>query len=605
MLKSHYTQIGKEMDWHPLEQGVFGDARKIKIAVVGIGREAGASFIAANLAYHLAKHVDGVTYMEAENAQIAKTLEGRRHACYSLGLNRALGLAGAIEREGALKIDCAFAPEHRSNLADPTGHEPPSESAGSLSFRRERECDRALGLERPTEHGRDQTHTADRNRESARPRDHDWQPVSEWPTECGRPDEYNCQPAPKWSTECGRVSEHDCDHALGRDRPTERERPRDSDRNSEPVHNRAHASGRIREPGREWSHAFDWNREPGRLPDHGRERSCAFDRNHESDRPTELDHKCRPDCPSDAFSVRGRRGKFTDYFGLEKEGLPAGSRRNLYANVNWAVRAPLGAAPLEAAPSESRRDARSHAPFSEASTDTQQGAPLRQPRLRPAASEPCILAATQGIGRIPGRYMIVDNPRPESLWKADLVICVVDPLPSRLRSGMQQLEALRDNQIRFGRRFSPLLNLPSPVLWLLNKDNPQVKHRELERSLNIKFDFAVPLIPSEIFYKAEYSSVPIFQMVEADVRPHPSGSSDKKRTRTHPLAPQGADGCGGSPHSCCDTGAGKAGGRGFWQTGRAPAGASAGGSSGQPQSGCAAACSEFGRLAKRVLKLLD
>ena len=442
------------MDWHPLEQGVFGDARKIKIAVVGIGREAGASFIAANLAYHLAKHVDGVTYMEAENAQIAKALEGRRQACYSLGLDRALGLAGA------------------------------------------------LGLER--------------------------------------------------------------------------------------------------------------------LSKHGRERSCAFDRNHESDRPTELDHKCRPDrlpeldhkCrpdrPSDAFSMRGTRGKFTDYFGLEKEGLPAGSRRNLYANVNWAVRAPLGAAPLEAAPSESRRDARSHAPFSEASTDTQQGAPLRQPRLRPAAAEPCMLAAPQGIGRIPGRYMIVDNPRPESLWEADVVICVVDPLPSRIRSGLQQLEALRDNQIRFGKRFSPLLNLPLPVLWVLNKDNPQVGHRELEGCLNIKFDFAVPLLPPEIFYKAEYSSVPIFQMLEtAGGRPHPSGSTDIRRTSPQPVGHKGADADGARPHSCCDTGAGKAGGRGFWQTGRAPAGASAGGSSGQPRSGCAAACSEFGRLAKRVLKLLD
>ena len=449
------------MDWHPLEQGVFGDARKIKIAVVGIGREAGASFIAANLAYHLAKHVDGVTYMEAENVQIAEALEGRRQACYSLGLNRALGLAGAL------------------GFVDPLGR----------------------------------------------------------------------------------------------------------------------------------------------------------------DRPTELDHKCRPDRPSDAFSMRGTRGKFTDYFGLEKEGLPAGSRRNLYANVSWAVRAPLGAAPLEAAPSESRRKARSHAPlgttvsdaqqcarshapFNEASTDTQQGAPLRQPRLRPAASEPqqrtrfhtprpaasepCMLAAPQGIGRIPGRYMIVDNPRPESLLEADLVICVVDPLPSRIRSGLQQLEALRENKIRFGKRFSPLLNLPSPVLWVLNKDNPQISHRELERSLNIKFDFAVPLLSPEIFYKAEYSSVPIFQMLEvAGGRPHPSGISDMQHPRICPLAPKGADADGGSPHSCCGTSAGKAGGRGFWQTGRAPAGASAGGSSGQPRSGCAAACSEFGRLAKRVLKLLD
>ncbi len=633
MRKSHYTQIGKEMDWHPLEQGVFGDARKIKIAVVGIGREAGASFIAANLAYHLAKHVDGVTYMEAEDAQIAETLEGRRHACYSLSLDRALGLAGALSLDRALGLRSAL------GFVDP------------------------LSRERPNEPGR------------GRPTD------NKCSNECVRPDEYNCQPTPKWSTECGRMSEHDCDHALGRDRPTERERPRDSDRNSEPVHNRAHASGRIREPGREWSHAFDWNREPGRLPEHDR--------------------------PSDAFSMRGTRGKFTDYFGLEKEGLPAGSRRNLYANVNWAVRAPLGAppsatttigtaaydraasnasilrtVPLRAAPAEtstletSPTDApsstwqtkRSHAheslsatssgrpplgaadgrsPFNALTLGTAQvgstrleaepvdrppldastlrpaafGVPLRQPRLRPAASEPqqrtrfhtprpaasepCMLAAPQGIGRIPGRYMIVDNPRPESLLEADLVICVVDPLPSRIRSGLQQLEALRDNQIRFGKRFSPLLNLPSPVLWVLNKDNPQVGHRELERSLNIKFDFAVPLLSPEIFYKAEYSSVSIFQMLEGAGGPHPSGISDMQHPRTCPLAPKGADADGARPRFHCGTGAGKAGGRGFWQTGRAPAGASAGGSSGQPRSGCAAACSEFDRLAKRVLKLLD
>lgn len=576
MRKSHYTQIGKEMDWHPLEQGVFGDARKIKIAVVGIGREAGASFIAANLAYHLAKHVDGVTYMEAENAQIAKALEGRRQACYSLGLDRALGLAAP------------------------------------------------LGLERLSKHGR------------SRPTD------NKCSNECVRPDEYNCQPAPKGSTEHDRVSEHDCDH------PTECSHLPEHD------HGRAHAPDRNRDRDHGRTHAFEQNRGFDRLP--------------------ELDHKCRPDRPSDTFSMRGTRGKFTDYFVLEKEGLLAGSRRNLYANVNWAVRAPLEAppnatttigtaaydraassasilrtVPLRAAPAETStletsptdapsstwqtKHSHAHEPLSATSSGRPPldastlrtaafGVPLRQPRSRPAtsepqqrtrfhtprpaASEPCMLAAPQGIGRIPGRYMIVDNPRPESLLEADLVICVVDPLPSRIRSGLQQLEALRENKIRFGKRFSPLLNLPLPVLWVLNKDNPQISHRELERSLNIKFDFAVPLLFPEIFYKAEYSSVPIFQMLEAaGGRPHPSGISDMQHPRICPLAPKGADADGGSPRFHCGTGAGKAGGRGFWQTGRAPAGASAGGSSEQPRSGCAAACSEFGRLAKRVLKLLD
>lgn len=522
MRKSHYTQIGKEMDWHPLEQGVFGDARKIKIAVVGIGREAGASFIAANLAYHLAKHVDGVTYMEAEDAQIAEALEGRRQVCYSLSLDRTLGFAAP------------------------------------------------LGLERLSKHGRERAYAPDRNHESDRSSDH------------GR------------KRSCAFDRNHESDRLPELDRKGERDRPTECSHLPEHDHGRAHAPDRNSEPGHNRAHAFEQNRGFDRLP--------------------ELDHKCRPDRSSDAFSMRGTRGKFTDYFVLEKEGLPAGSRRNLYANVNWAVRAPLEAppsatttigtaaydraassasilrtVPLRAAPAETStfetsptdapsstwqtKHSHAHEPLSATSSGRPPldastlrtaafGVPLRQPRLRPsasepqqrtrfhtprpAASEPCMLAASQGIGRIPGRYMIVDNPRPESLWEADVVICVVDPLPSRIRSGLQQLEALRDNQIRFGKRFSPLLNLPSPVLWVLNKDNPQIGHRELEGSLNIKFDFAVPLLSPEIFYKAEYSSVPIFQILEV-----------------------------------------------------------AGGSSGQPRSGCAAACSEFGRLAKRVLKLLD
>lgn len=582
MRKSHYTQIGKEMDWHPLEQGVFGDARKIKIAVVGIGREAGASFVAANLAYHLAKHVDGVTYMEAENAQIAEALEGRRQACYSLGLDRTLGLAAP------------------------------------------------LGLERLSKHGRERAHAPDRKHESDRSSDH------------GR------------KRSCAFDRNHESDRLPELDHKGERDRPTECSHLPEHDHGRAHAPDRNRDRDHGRTHAFEQNRGFDRLP--------------------ELDHKCRPDRPSDAFSMRGTRGKFTDYFVLEKEGLPAGSRRNLYANVNWAVRAPLGAppsatttigtaaydraassasilrtVPLRAAPAETStletsptnapsitwqtKHSHAHEPLGATSSGRPPldastlrtaafGVPLRQPRSRPAtsepqqrtrfhtprpaASEPCMLAAPQGIGRIPGRYMIVDNPRPESLLEADLVICVVDPLPSRIRSGLQQLEALRENKIRFGKRFSPLLNLPSPILWVLNKDNPQVGHRELERSLNIKFDFAVPLLSPEIFYKAEYSSVPIFQILEsAGGRPHPSGSTNIRRISPQPVGHKGADADGGSPHSCCGTSAGKAGGRGFWQTGRAPAGASAGGSSGQPRSGCAAACSEFGRLAKSVLKLLD
>ena len=42
----------------------------------------------------------------------------------------------------------------------------------------------------------------------------------------------------------------------------------------------------------------------------------------------------------------------------------------------------------------------------------------------------------------------------------------------------------------------------------MNKENPAVDRRELERFLKIRFDAALPLLPTEFFYQAAYQEMP-------------------------------------------------------------------------------------------------
>ena len=104
-----------------------------------------------------------------------------------------------------------------------------------------------------------------------------------------------------------------------------------------------------------------------------------------------------------------------------------------------------------------------------------------------------------------GRYIIVGEPEIERLAESSIVICIVDPLPSRVQSGAELASAIKENRIKVGRKLSPLLNLPTPVLWVINKDNEKVNHRLLERFLGVTFDFRLPLLDARLFYAAEYS----------------------------------------------------------------------------------------------------
>lgn len=112
---------------------------------------------------------------------------------------------------------------------------------------------------------------------------------------------------------------------------------------------------------------------------------------------------------------------------------------------------------------------------------------------------------------IKGKYLILDNPK---MWRhTDLLIGVIDPLPSRILAGLDTFEALKDEEkmgLQAGKR----------VLWVLNKNNPLADRSETERFLKLKFDFAVSMAPPELFYGAEFacSQMALAEDVKGEIR---------------------------------------------------------------------------------------
>lgn len=101
-----------------------------------------------------------------------------------------------------------------------------------------------------------------------------------------------------------------------------------------------------------------------------------------------------------------------------------------------------------------------------------------------------------------GGIWILDEP-PQAQWqRCDVLVCVVDPLPARVLAGLARHHCLRAEQKERESRGEHSL------LWVMNKENPAVDRRELERFLKIRFDAALPLLPTEFFYQAAYQEIP-------------------------------------------------------------------------------------------------
>lgn len=92
-------------------------------------------------------------------------------------------------------------------------------------------------------------------------------------------------------------------------------------------------------------------------------------------------------------------------------------------------------------------------------------------------------------------YAIYDNPK--SYRDFDLMICVVDSLPSKILASIKTIAHLKEY---FSNR----------VLWILNREYGQ-NIRVIEKKLGIRFDYTIPVQPLETFYKAEVQGRPLFK----------------------------------------------------------------------------------------------
>ncbi len=80
------------------------------------------------------------------------------------------------------------------------------------------------------------------------------------------------------------------------------------------------------------------------------------------------------------------------------------------------------------------------------------------------------------------------------LSEMDMVVFVIDPLPSRLIAGYEKLCTIK--KIRM---------FDKKIIFVLNKENEGINKSELFECLRLKPDFSLPLLPSEAIYEAEYN----------------------------------------------------------------------------------------------------
>ena len=96
----------------------------------------------------------------------------------------------------------------------------------------------------------------------------------------------------------------------------------------------------------------------------------------------------------------------------------------------------------------------------------------------------------------PDRYAVTDNSFEYD--EQDVIVGVIDPLPSRLMEGAEVIEEL--------------LNSGTPVIWLLNRDNPGVNRRLMKKYLCFTPEFSQEEIPREMLCRAEYNCVELDEL---------------------------------------------------------------------------------------------
>ena len=170
-------------------------------------------------------------------------------------------------------------------------------------------------------------------------------------------------------------------------------------------------------------------------------------------------------CPYDKLGAdRHFAGRdYIRFHRLAAEGSPCGGLFNISGGVNWALRPPAAAG--------------------EPGDALSVPALLRLADQAPGDPLICDIASSAG-----------GETLSELLAGMDRIICVVDPLPSRLLASAERIGRVRAAEAR-----------GNPVFWVVNKMNAGVNRRELFRFLALKDPVFLPALPAETLYAAEYA----------------------------------------------------------------------------------------------------
>ena len=97
----------------------------------------------------------------------------------------------------------------------------------------------------------------------------------------------------------------------------------------------------------------------------------------------------------------------------------------------------------------------------------------------------------------PDRFRIIDDP--DELESPDIIVSVIDPLPSLLMDGAVNI--------------SKLMEFNGDVIWLINRDNPGVNRHIFKKYLGFIPDYSQEEVPREIICRAEYNCIELPEIV--------------------------------------------------------------------------------------------
>ncbi len=105
----------------------------------------------------------------------------------------------------------------------------------------------------------------------------------------------------------------------------------------------------------------------------------------------------------------------------------------------------------------------------------------------------------------------IGENREELLKDVDYIVCVIDPLPSKVINGYDEICKIK--------RYSLMEH---KVLWVVNKYNEGINMKEFNEFIKIKNYIKIPAIPITEFYSAEYNcKLPYsIKSVNSMLKPH-------------------------------------------------------------------------------------